>query len=364
MIPNIDGLANFVTSTRRDQPKGEWTETLAYYDLPLIQYLVDMHGVDIDFGQGAEIRVRYRENVGFRMKGYYEANPAAKRETLTSYNIRPAHWEQQVAIDEKEHKLNQGVNQIVSALDIEYSGAYEAIANNLELQLVSTPQNATDEKAHLGLPAAIPTLALSAADPIGGFNGVTWYYADATPTTLYGGRDMALLQFSRLRSWAATYTDPSNEQFVQAFVRACIRTGFKRKSVQGLKGDTGASIENQVAFAPTTVYEAVENRVNRFEQSGGGDALGKYQQARIRSVPLVPTPILDTLAYAPVWCTRLGKKGLHYARQRGRFRNETPLKSNADSQDVLVGQVVGTGNLRNADRRGAGFCLHLVRTAA
>lgn len=363
MIPNTTGLINFVNATRADQPRNEYSETLAYFDLPLQFHLFENHGVEIDGGQNIETRVRYRDGVGFRMKGYYESNPAVKRDTLTVYTVPWAHWEKQVSIDTKEQKMNQGANGIVDLMDIEFSDAYETIGNNLEALCVGVPQSDTDIKAFVGLHAWYPTLPVSQSDLVGGFNAFTWYYSDGTATNLIGGRDCSDLRFTRLRRWAGTYQDPSSDQFVQLIQRGCIRTGFKKQSVKGLKGDM-AAMDGQMGFAPTTVYEQLEVRVNKFEQSGGGDALGKYDNVRIRSVPFVPVPILDQFAWAPVWVLRLGRRGVHGVKQKGRWRQEGKFAANADSQDVLVAPIVGSGNIRSRDLRGGGFCVSLVRGSA
>lgn len=360
---STQSLINFLNATRADQPKGEYTETLESYDLPLQEYIFEQNGMDYDGGTQLEVRVRYREAIGFHMRGYYEARAAVKRATLASYPIIPAHWQQDVAIDTKERAMNAGGNQIVDLMDVEFSGAYEAIGNNLERLIVSNPQNATDQQAFLGLFHWFPTLPLNQTDATGSFSAFTWYYADGTAVNTLGTLDASTLQYTRLRRWAGTYDGSVSDGLVTMVQRALIRTGFKRAgAARKIKG--GMATNAHVLFTPTTIYEGFETRVNKSTQSTDGDALGKYDTVRLRGVPLVPVPAFDALAYAPILGVKLGKNGLHGCKQRGRWNTELGFDSNADSRDVLVNPIVGSGNVRCRDVRGGGFNIHVVRTAA
>jgi hypothetical protein len=352
-------MLDLLTNARAIQTKGQMTATRSRTDSPVSRLVFGEHGKNHSGGTAYEVRVRLNESGSYIKEEFYGDTPTARRNVMGKISIPWAYWQVAPSYDEKELQENRGGESIVDTLDTIFDDAYTEDEERTEGMMVGTPASSTDTNSIWGLPVWFPTLPLNTSDTTGGFNAYRWYYQDGTSTDSLGSLDCSDVRYERLRRWAGTYTE-INQAFFDLFRRARTRTNFR--SIANVKGEMAEGMNT--CFAGHATCDSIEARGNQGPDDQQGDAGGKFTVARCQGIVVLRAPVIDSLAYSPVWGVKLGPRGLFGSKQAGRWKREYPFMNDPDRNSVYIAPIKSGGNTVCRDVRGGGFCLHVTRTAA
>lgn len=226
----IAQAGDLLTTTLARMPRGQFTNTIKHQYYALCERLFGDGKIRAKGGTRFEKRIRLRENESARGLRLFQSVSRTVVDVMSRLAAEWCHAEGSASWDVRELMMNESdaEDQIIELIETRRQGAYESLANFFEDRGFLTPGSATDDLNPLGVAYWVRPLGTGVTDPIGGHNGTTAVFQDATTSALIGGQDATLAENSRLRNWAATVPTGEITPATMDLIRvACRRTNFR-----------------------------------------------------------------------------------------------------------------------------------------
>lgn len=214
-----------------------------------------------------------------------------------------------------------------------------------------------------GLPEIFPMLGVGVEDPVGGWNGQTIVYGDASTGTTYENIDASTVANSRWRGRVATIPETVTPQAIRTIAQNITKIRFQkldRYKVTDLNGTKGTK-PGASLFVNDADYFAMEALRNSGSNADAQIELEPDGAFTIRGAKVVRTEALNGLNATPMYLKVHRHVTAHTASKRWMTPTEVILDPNAP--DNRVRHIQCSAQIKCTNRREGGACFHRVRAA-
>lgn len=256
------------------------------------------------------------------------------------------------SIERREALRNRAPARFIDLLKSRRIDGTVDLANLLEARAWLTPNNQSDDLNPRGVPYYIVKCATSATS-VGGFNGITIRFGDASTSTVCAGLDANLSTMTKWRNYCATY-DAVNSDLVKRMRRAFHATKFQSPmNATDLEKGKGQDFRLYMGIDTLTEYEDLATKQN----DNLGSDLDKYHgNTSFRRCPVIYENQLDTDVDAPIY--GLNHKKFKPFTLDGDWMRESDPMMDVEQHNVMTTYIDGSYQYLCLNRREGGFVIH------
>ena len=274
-----ESIADLVALTLKDLGKMKWTEIATdIQEHVAMKRLIRKEKVGFSSGQQLQWNLQVDHNNQARNVGLYEVDSVNVSDQAVQPTLAWRHTTTNYAYDEREIAMNAEPARIVDLLKFRRSGAMISLAERMETNFWSLPDDANDNLKPHGVPYWIN---YNATD---GFTGGAQFgstVAGINPST-----------YTRWKNYWATYTNVTKDDLMTKWRKASRQTNFVSPD-EHPDYNTG----NRYGYYTTdTVIGKLEELLEAQNDNLGNDLASKDGHTLFKKNPVTWAPKLDTAA--------------------------------------------------------------------
>lgn len=277
---------------------GGFDSTLENQTYPIIDKLFNQYRRKARAGESISLRIQLRTTGTAMHTELFEATPNTIDNTTEKIEAGWTHTENKMHYDVREMIMNSSPADIFDMMKARRFDMFAGKADLIELDCLKTPNDINDKKNPLGFPYWICPVDPGSEDPVGGFNGTTVVFRDASTSTVTGGIDRSLARNARFRNWCATY-DEFGASTLELMRKACRYVNFNGPRVLKKINQSQSPIWGW--FVNLDIADQYEAMVNAGPDDRNGDYSPFNGMLSFKKIPVYATAALGGISYDPIY---------------------------------------------------------------
>lgn len=284
--------------------QGLWESIHTFRRYPLLDKIAPANMLRVRAGKGLDWTYAFGNNGSARHALMGE--PIGQR-NLQSYATKgEASWvraEAEAWYNAVQMSMMQGEEELIDYLEEQYWAGMGGFADELETQLMATPDDADDRRNPYGIKWWARGVTANSVDYEGSFGGTYAYYGDSTATASDdpAGNQSRLTQ-AKLRNWCANHKGFSLHLLEQ--IKWGLRNmAYKPPKIAAKHSDAGDNASPQFMLLwPTEYADAYSTMANQRSDGRNADVFpfGIFDNLRLGGIETIDIPVLDNDALQPV----------------------------------------------------------------
>jgi len=347
MAYDADSYTDLVTTTLRELERSTWADIVVDNQVHIaMPRVMKEKAVKFGSGHGYQFNVRVLSNNAARNVKLAEVDNPTSADTQITGNIPWRNTETHWALEERIIAMNRSPARLVDLLQTSRIDAMTDLAEKMETNFWSKPDDSNDKVKPYGVPYWITTGSYGTT---GGFNG-----GAATGFTTVGNINPST--YSRWKNWNAKYVEISKNDLIRQWREASVKTNF-RPPVDG----PFSNMESQWGYyTDYTVLGTLEEILESQNDNLGNDVASKDGNTMFRRIPVEWVPYFDNNSGTgdttnPIY-------GINWSVFKpcflqGEYMKETKVQPHPHQHRTMVQFTDCTFNFSCVDRRRGGFVL-------
>lgn len=329
-----DRINDLVNMTLPKLDKGKWTDLSSDLQKHTAwRQLIRQKKVEASAGKEISFQAMTGHSNAAKMVGLYESDDVNVVDVMQDGSVPWRNAQTFWALDKHLISMNSEPASIVKLLKAQRAAGRISMAELLETQVWSKPEDSDDKLSLWGIPTWIvknSTKGFTGGNPAGFTDGVAFNSST----------------YARWKNWSETYTTVDHNDFIKKAREAAVKTNFMAPVDDIPQPNTG---DDRQYYTTYTVLAALEDALRNQNDNLGNDIAAKDGRVMFRRRPVNWVPQLDSDTENPWYGINWG--WMHFEFLEGWYFVESKAKDAPLQHNVTVVYVDATGNLVCKNRR-------------